>query len=140
MNAMSHLPRAARVLAPGLLLALTAACSSTPTHVATMATTRPLLSATPPSPGFLPPIATRTVAPEYPYELRRAGVTDTVMVQCWVDDAGRVKDLRAPSSSHYQLNQSALTAVKRWTFQPAMREGMPVGTEVKVPVIFSLYP
>ena len=140
MNSKPFLPQAARLVAPGLLLAVTAACTSAPARVSTLeASAPPMLVEDPVSP-IDPPVAIHTVRPDYPIELRRAGVTDTVMVQCWINDAGKVEKLTTVNSPNYLLAQSARKAVKDWSFQPAMRDGVPTGTRVNVPIVFTLNP
>jgi len=44
----------------------------------------------------------------------------------------------AESSGSASLDEAALAALRRWRFQPALRDGQPVLAWVTVPVIFSL--
>ena len=56
-----------------------------------------------------------------------------------VNTQGTVSDIRVRTSSGYSdLDQSALTTVRRWRFRPAQREGMNVGCDVAVPIRFTI--
>ena len=44
----------------------------------------------------------------------------------------------AESSGYASLDEAALDALRRWRFQPALRDGQPIPAWVTVPVIFSL--
>src|SRR2546430_1297810 len=73
-----------------------------------------------------PPVPVRTVAPEYPTELRRDGVSGIVMVKCTIDEQGNVVDPQVEKSSNNAFDQPALTALKKWKFKPAKQDGTPV--------------
>jgi periplasmic protein TonB len=42
------------------------------------------------------------------------------------------------TSGHTRLDQAALTAVARWKFKPAMRDGVPIDVWTRLPVAFRL--
>ena len=44
----------------------------------------------------------------------------------------------AKSSGHPLLDQAAIEAVRGWTFEPARASGVPVASQVLVPVRYSL--
>lgn len=77
--------------------------------------------------------------PAYPWRARARGEQGTVLLAVHVNERGRVGDARvAKSSGSPALDEAALTAVKRWTFQPARRGGEPVASWVQVPLRFQL--
>jgi len=78
-------------------------------------------------------------APEYPTLARKRGQEGVVMVQVKVNAEGHPIQVDLKKSSGYLLlDESALKAVKRWSFRPAYRLGMAVESTVDVPVRFRL--
>jgi protein TonB len=75
--------------------------------------------------------------PKYPASMLRAGVGGTVVVLAEVDAQGHPIDVRVVErSGERDLDRAALTAVRQWRFEPAMRNGKAIATSVKVPVDF----
>lgn len=83
-----------------------------------------------------PPIPVRTVAPDYPDELRREGVSGLVMVKCAIDQQGNVTETSVEKSSNPAFEKPALAAVKKWKFKPAKQDGSPVAIKVSIPIKF----
>jgi protein TonB len=83
-----------------------------------------------------PPVPVRTVAPEYPSELRREGVSGLVMVKCTIDVQGNVTETTIEKSSNAAFEQPAVAAVKKWKFKPAKQDGNPVAITVSIPIKF----
>lgn len=79
-------------------------------------------------------------APTYPRNALRQGITGSVLLQVVVDVGGRPVDVVvARSSGNRELDAAAKAQVlKRWTFQPAMRDGRAVQAVGMVPIAFSL--
>ena len=76
---------------------------------------------------------------EYPRAARRAGWEGVVTISAFIDASGKVVSAEILSSSgHQSLDQAALQAVKRATFDPALRGGRPVSSPVNIPVRFRL--
>lgn len=78
--------------------------------------------------------------PVYPRVALRERLTGTVMLEVVVDVDGRPLDVRiSQSSGHRELDRAALEHVlKRWTFQPATKNGHPVQAIGLVPIAFNL--
>ena len=75
--------------------------------------------------------------PKYPASMLRAGVGGTVVVLAEVDAQGNPVNVRVVErSGERDLDRAALSAVKQWRFEPAMRNGKAIATSVKVPVDF----
>ena len=77
--------------------------------------------------------------PPYPYQARTRGHEGLVVLMAEVREDGRVNSIRLKRSSGYaSLDQSALSTVRSWLFEPARRLGMAVASVVEIPVRFSL--
>lgn len=77
--------------------------------------------------------------PEYPASDRAAGREGTVVVLASIDALGDVTDVTlATASPHPGLNRAALQAVRRWRFEPASRDGVPVAGRLELPIVFRL--
>jgi len=77
--------------------------------------------------------------PPYPYQARSRGHEGLVILTAEVREDGRVNSIRLKRSSGYSsLDQSALSTVRSWLFEPAKRLGMAVASVVEIPVRFSL--
>jgi protein TonB len=75
----------------------------------------------------------------YPNMSRRLREVGTVQLRVRVSAAGQALEIfMAKSSGYGRLDEAALAAVKKWKFQPAMRNGIAFEAWVLVPVEFSL--
>lgn len=79
-------------------------------------------------------------APDYPRMAKQRGLTGTVLLQVLVGIDGRPLEVTvAQSSGHRELDQAARAQVlKRWSFQPATKEGQAVQAIGMVPIEFAL--
>jgi len=78
-------------------------------------------------------------APLYPPEARKMGQQGTVILSVLVNAEGTVETLAVKDGSgHVLLDQAAMRAVKRWHFKPATVAGIPVSSQVEVPIEFHL--
>jgi len=136
MKPASYIVPAAGVSTLGLLAAL-AGCAATPTRVATIeAASTPALAANADG-NNTRPVPVRTVQPLYPFEMRRSGVSGVVNLSCLIDETGKVQDPKVESASDGAFRAPALEAIKKWTFRPALRDGVPVAQRVKIPFNFT---
>lgn len=79
------------------------------------------------------------VKPAYPEHARRMHKTGVVTLKFLVDAEGRVHQASVVEASPQGLfEESALSAIARWRFAPAMRQGSPVPTWLILPVRFTL--
>jgi periplasmic protein TonB len=101
-----------------------------------------LLSPSPAAPVIPPrPITGNAgnVKPDYPFEARRRGAQGRVVLRVDVSAVGApLRVFVLASSGHPLLDQSALSAVEHWRFNPATQAGLPVPGTVDVPVQFRL--
>jgi periplasmic protein TonB len=83
-----------------------------------------------------PPTLISSTPPTYPAELRRARVEGTVTLVFVLTEEGRVEDPRVESSSQLEFEKPALDAVRRWRFNPGMKDGVAVRTFLRLPIRF----
>jgi len=77
--------------------------------------------------------------PEYPYIARQRHWQGVVWLLVDVSALGLVDDVDVERSCGYRvLDRAASRTVKRWEFTPATRAGLPVESQVRIPVRFSL--
>jgi protein TonB len=76
--------------------------------------------------------------PQYPFEMRRAGISGTVTVDFIVDTAGNVRNPYPSSSSQREFESAAVQAVAKWRFRPGKKSGKAVNTHMLVPIVFTL--
>jgi TonB family protein len=79
-------------------------------------------------------------APPYYSEQARVDKAEgTVLLDSIIDDEGCIQKLRVCRRAHHpDLNRSALEAVRRWVFRPAMLEGQPVKVYYTLTVNFQV--
>ena len=79
-------------------------------------------------------------APTYPKRALQQRLTGTVLLQVLVGVDGRpLEVIVAQSSGHRDLDEAARAQVlKRWSFQPATRDGQAVQAIGMVPIEFAL--
>jgi protein TonB len=76
--------------------------------------------------------------PQYPFEMRRAGIAGEVLVDFIVDTNGDVRNAYAVHSSQREFEASAVQAVSKWKFRAGRKNGHSVFTHMQVPIVFSL--
>ncbi len=81
--------------------------------------------------------AERIITMFYPSRLQQRGIGGSVRVMLWVDEDGTVQDRQVlESSGEPSLDRAALNATGRLRFEPARRQGVPVGSWVKFNIQF----
>ena len=76
--------------------------------------------------------------PAYTDAARRARIEGTVTVEATIDKQGNVVGAKVLEALPMGLDRSALTAVRKWKFKPATRNGQPVAVKYVLSVKFSL--
>ncbi len=74
--------------------------------------------------------------PAYPAELRHAGYGGDVVLDVYVDEEGNVEAARILKSIHPYLDNAAVQALLRWTYDPFIKDGKPVAVHFQVTVKF----
>ena len=85
------------------------------------------------------PLALNQPRPSYPPDARDEGVEGTVTLLVRIDARGGVSGVRIErGSGDRRLDRAAEQAVRRWKYSPGLRDGVPVGSAVRVHVHFRL--
>jgi TonB family protein len=84
----------------------------------------------------VPPRVARVVKPNYPPIALRQKIGGIVVLRVLVDEAGRPADIEVVRGVRGGITESAVAAVRRWTFEPARKDGVAVKTWTTVPIPF----
>lgn len=76
-------------------------------------------------------------APEYPYEMKRAGIKGWARIEFIVESDGTVTRARVESASNREFGEAGLRAVRNWRFTPGMKDNQPVRTWMMQPFDFN---
>lgn len=89
-----------------------------------------------------PPVATRKVSPRYPGKALKQGYQATVELFCVVGKDGRVKEVEVVHCTvpGYGFERAARRAVRRWQFEPASVNGVPIEMAIGVRLDFVIEP
>jgi protein TonB len=80
---------------------------------------------------------TRFVAPIYPPQALSRRLEGEVRVRITVDTAGRVADAQVISGTPAGVfDQAAVNAVRKWRFEPVVRDGRPIEASVATTIRF----
>ena len=90
--------------------------------------------------GVTLPQPTRQVKAQYTAEAMRQMIEGDVLLSVVVKADGTVGTVAVRESldSVYGLDESAVNAMKQWTFKPGTKDGKPVGVRVDVKMKFTL--
>lgn len=91
-------------------------------------------------PDVSKPVLVKKVEADYPPVARQKKVEGTVILGLLVDENGQVSDVQVlrPAGGSSGLNEAAVTAVRKWTFRPAVKAGKRVKVRVSYPIVFKL--
>ena len=86
-----------------------------------------------------PPRPVTPIKPVYPDIAQEAGIEGQVLVQCFIDEKGRVKEtIIVKGIPNTGLNESAVQALRKTRFRPAKQRERPVGVWITIPINFKL--
>jgi TonB family protein len=85
-----------------------------------------------------PPNARFQPAPVYPAELKPLGLDGRVTVLFSVDVSGKVYNESVVDASHSRFAEEALRAVRRWRFEPGLKDGKRVAFRMAQAFSFNL--
>src|SRR5882672_2036113 len=88
--------------------------------------------------GLSAPDAIQKSDPGYPIELMRANVQGVVTLYAVIHSDGTVGDIRVLTSPDDRLDALAKSALARWKFRPATKDGQPVALEAVVVIPFRI--
>jgi protein TonB len=82
---------------------------------------------------------TRYVAPEYPRDAMLRSIEGSVKVRFTIDSDGKVSEaLVVSSTGNHVFDKAALSAVRRWRFEPLSVAGEPAQATLETTVVFKL--
>jgi protein TonB len=88
--------------------------------------------------GVKSPVVLHRVEPVYPPVAIRAHMSGSVVVQCIIDKAGRIRDVHVVMSTFAAFEQPAIDAVRQWIFAPGSLNDQPVDTIFELTVKFQV--
>lgn len=93
-----------------------------------------------PGAGVVPPVLLHQVPPEYPPLAQRAGISGVAVAQLLVGIDGRIEDVRIITVPQTGVGfESAVeTAVRKWRYRPATKNGVKVRVWVTIRIKLSL--
>ena len=83
-----------------------------------------------------PPRILETVHADYPFGMRRYGLSGRVAVDFTVTEEGRVTQLQIFESDNPAFEEAAIASMRQWRYQPAMRDGKPVSSRERRTITF----
>lgn len=89
--------------------------------------------------AVMAPRPLETPDPEYTEQARTAKLQGVCVLGLIVGPDGKTRDIRVVRSLGMGLDEKAIDAVRRWTFQPAKKDGANVPVQITVQVSFKLY-
>tara|TARA_B100001250_G_scaffold153831_1_gene132209 strand:+ start:2730 stop:4208 length:1479 start_codon:yes stop_codon:yes gene_type:complete len=94
-------------------------------------------------PTFIPydkaPVPLMPIRPVYPDIAQMAGIEGQVIVQCFIDEKGMVKEtIVLKGIPNTGLNESAVEAIRKTRFSPAKQRETEVGVWITIPINFTL--
>ena len=78
------------------------------------------------------------VKPKYPKSAQEAKKGGTVVLQLTINENGIPEEIVALTNLGFGLEDAAIEALKKSTFQPATQEGKPISKEVEIPFAFTI--
>ena len=83
------------------------------------------------------PVRVRSVSPVYPPLALASHVEGRVVLDCVIEESGRVSDV-AVLDGNPLLDAAAADAVRQWRYRPTLLNGVPVRVQLQVVVTFRL--
>jgi len=77
--------------------------------------------------------------PEYSETARKKKIAGTVVLSLTVGTDGLAHDIQVEKKLGYGLDEKAVEAIRKWRFQPELRDGQPIEKRIYVDVTFRLY-
>ena len=78
------------------------------------------------------------VAPIYPFNLKRNGITGTAVVQFLIESDGRVSNIVVVAATDSGFADSAVAAIRKWRFKPGILDGKAVACRMQQSFPFML--
>ena len=85
-----------------------------------------------------PPVPILQIAPVYPPDLKRAAVSGQVVAEFVVTRDGRPTRIQITHATHQEFVRPSIDAIRRWRFEPGIKDDKKVNTRVRLPFTFSI--
>ena len=95
---------------------------------------------TPTADAVTAPVLRDRVEAAYPPDALRERLAATVGVEVVIDETGAVAEARVTAPAGHGFDEAALAAVRRFTFEPARRNGAPIRSTLELTYAFHLPP
>ena len=82
------------------------------------------------------PKPTAQPGPQFPFEEAKNHTSGGVILELAVDAKGKLQDVKVVRSTHAVFAKAALSAVRKWKFEPAQKDGQPVAARFFQAVLF----
>jgi TonB family protein len=89
--------------------------------------------------AFTPPRLLQHFDPSFSDAARKVGYQGTALMNLVVDASGAISDIQMRQPLGMGLDDEAVFTVRKWTFEPARRDGVPETAKLVVEVEFRLY-
>jgi protein TonB len=89
--------------------------------------------------GVTPPAPLNLASPEYTDKARREKVQGTVLLSVRIEKDGHPSRVLVVRGLGLGLDEKAIESVSRSTFRPALKDGLPVVTEIQMEINFNLF-
>ncbi len=114
----------------------TAAAPPTPNAPAEESAAAPPTPTEAPEEAVAPPKILRIVKPAYPELALRARIRGIVLLRVLVGENGSPAEIQVLRGAGGGLTEAAVSAVRRWTFEPGRKGGQPVRAWTTIPIPF----
>lgn len=84
------------------------------------------------------PKVVHEVKASYPLEAKKAGIAGPVVLDVLVDSAGKVREVHVVNGPGFGLNESAVEALKKFEFRPALKGASSVAVKIRYTYRFKL--
>jgi len=95
-------------------------------------TIKPLRRVGQPDVDIIMPTPIRRITPIYPEQCKKDKIEGTVVLEIKIDAEGNVIDSKILKSVHPDIDKAAIEAIKKWKYEPVLKNGKPV------PVVFGV--
>jgi periplasmic protein TonB len=85
-----------------------------------------------------PPVLVKEFKPKYTPATMRAGVQGNVVLDVVVKADGSVGDVKVTKPLHPELDEQAISTVRKWQFKAGTKGGEPVPVLVEIEMTFTL--
>jgi TonB family protein len=89
-------------------------------------------------PGITSPKVLSKVDPEYTEDAKAAKIDGSVLLSVVIGTDGLAHDINVVSGIDAGLDQNAVSALQKWHFEPATKDGQPVAVQAQIEVNFRL--